>query len=457
MSQSVEILEPRRRFSLAGRLLATCLAGILAFWALAWVGRRLFVPDWRAQLLALSLIIPGLVWAVRRMVSPLARTLDGLADGIRAFQDHDFSMRIATTRQDELGDLIRLYNRVGDILHEERGQIRQRELLLQSALDQSPIAIVLVNPIDRVIYANQEARQLFIGGGRLVGLRLAEILQSCPAEMRQVLNDETSGIFTAADGPESETYHVAQRTFTVNRQPHSLVLLRRMTSELSRREAEIWKKVIRIISHELNNSLAPISSLAHSGLQIAREAGQAERLEPLYASIRERVQHLTGFLEGYARFARLPEPRKETVDWNGWLTALGELYAFERSSDAPAEPGYFDPAQLQQVLINLLKNATEAGGADAAVTVGVHRVPDGGFRVQVLDRGSGMTEEVMRNAILPFYSTKPTGSGVGLPLCREIVEAHGGSLRIQARQGGGTAVSFWLPPAVPSHGKGSAH
>ena len=429
------------------------LTSILLFSALVWLAQWMFVPDWRAHLIALVLVIPPLLWAVRRFVRPLTRTLDGLADGIRAFQDRDFSMRIATKRGDELGDLVRLYNRVGEILHEERGQIRQRELLLQSALDQSPIAIVLVNPLDRIIYANHEARELFLGGGRLVGRKFAEVLDSCPTEMRQVLGAGTSGIFTASDGTEAETYHVAQRSFLVNRQPHALVLLRRMTAELSRREAEIWKKVIRIISHELNNSLAPISSLAHSGLQIAREEGRAERLEPLYASIRERVDHLTGFLEGYARFARLPEPRKQDVDWDEWLTALGELYAFERSRKAPAEPGYFDPAQLQQVLINLLKNAAEAGETDAAVGLAVDRLPDGGFRVQVLDRGHGMSEEVMRSAMLPFYSTKPSGSGVGLPLCREIVEAHGGSMRIQARQGGGTEVSFWLPPK--SRGVGS--
>jgi signal transduction histidine kinase len=108
-------------------------------------------------------------------------------------------------------------------------------------------------------------------------------------------------------------------------------------------------------------------------------------------------------------------------------------------------PGWFDAAQVQQALINLLKNAHESGGPPQEVKLAVDALGDGGVRFRVLDRGSGMTDEVMRQALLPFYSSKPGGSGLGLPLCREIVEAHGGRLRIERRPGGGTAVICWLP------------
>jgi len=221
-----------------------------------------------------------------------------------------------------------------------------------------------------------------------------------------------------------------------------------MTSELARQEAEVWKKVIRVISHEINNSLAPISSMTHSGLLIANDPSQVHRLAPIYRTIRERIEHLSGFLEGYARFARLPRPKPERVEWKPWLEGLSRLIEFDLLAEPPEIPGHFDPVQMQQALINLLKNAREASEDGARVSVRVDRLPDGGARVQVLDRGHGMTEEVMKRALLPFYSTKPSGSGVGLPLCREIVEAHGGSLRIQNREGGGTVVSFWLPPSV---------
>jgi signal transduction histidine kinase len=222
-----------------------------------------------------------------------------------------------------------------------------------------------------------------------------------------------------------------------------------MTAELARQEAEIWKKVIRIISHELNNSLAPISSLAHSGKLIARRPDQMHRLESVYDSIRERVDHLTSFLEGYAKFARLPSPAKRRVDWQEWLDGLRQVEDFVLTGEPPAAPGHFDPAQLEQVMINLFKNAREATDGGAEIEVKVERLPEGSTRVQVLDRGRGMSEEVMRQALLPFYSTKASGAGVGLPLCREIVEAHGGALRIHGRPDGGTVVSFRLP-AGPS-------
>jgi two-component system nitrogen regulation sensor histidine kinase NtrY len=440
-------VRPRRgAFSIAGRVAGILAAGLALFAALTWAGLRFELPLRAVVLASFALVLPAVTWAAGRFLRPLRRTLEALSDGIRSFRDRDFSVRIATKRTDELGELVRLYNLVGEILQEERGRIRQRELLLQAALDQSPIAIVLVNPLDRILYANAEARRLFLGGGRLVGWRFGDVLAQCPAELRQTAGEARDGIFTVEGDDQPETYHLAERGFYLNRQRHRLFLLRRITAELARQEAEIWKKVIRIISHELNNSLAPISSLAHSGLLIAKKPDQVHRLEEIHTSIRERIDHLTQFLEGYARFARLPKPKRVEVDWADWLAAPREMYDFETIGKVPEAHGFFDPSQLQQALINLLKNAAEASDGKPEIAVRIDPLQDGRVRVQVLDRGRGMSEEVMRKALLPFYSTKPSGSGVGLPLCREIVEAHGGSMRIQSRDGGGTIVSFWLPP-----------
>ena len=423
------------------------MLSVLLFAALVAAGETLDLPRWLAFLTAFGLTLPAALWGTRTLGRPLTRTLEALTDGIRGFRDRDFSLRLAPKGGGGLADLVDLYNRVGEILLEERSQLRQRELLLQVALDQSPVAIVLVNPLDRVVYANHEARRLFSGGGRLQGLHFAELLDAAPRDMRRILDEAQDGIFSVAgrDG-EIETYHLSHRHFVVNRQPHRLVLLRRMTMELARQEADIWKRIIRIISHEINNSLAPIASLAHSGGLLARGAPDPARLESVHAAIRDRVEHLTRFLEGYARYARLPAPSKQRVDWGEWLQGPRRLYDFDFAGEPPAAPGWFDPAQIAQVLINLLKNAREAADGDAPIEVGIVRLPDGGWLVQVLDRGRGMDDDVLRQALLPFYSTKPSGAGVGLPLSREIVEAHGGTLRIQSRPGGGTIVGFRLPP-----------
>jgi signal transduction histidine kinase len=122
----------------------------------------------------------------------------------------------------------------------------------------------------------------------------------------------------------------------------------------------------------------------------------------------------------------------------------------------PDEPGWIDPAQLEQVAINLLKNAEEAGGPADAVTLSVTSLGPRGVRITVGDRGAGMSQDVLQNALVPFYSTKSSGSGLGLPLCREIVEAHGGSLRLESREGGGVAAHVRLPGrgTAPDEGQG---
>jgi len=167
----------------------------------------------------------------------------------------------------------------------------------------------------------------------------------------------------------------------------------------------------------------------------------------VFDTIEERARHLHGFIGGYAEFARLPQPRIEPVAWSEFLDRLGQQHAFRLVGDAPARAGAFDRAQVEQVLINLLKNAHESGGSADDVEV-VIADRGGETRIEVRDRGSGMSETVLANALLPFYSTKRSGTGLGLALAREISEAHGGRLTLANREGGGLAVTMVLPHAV---------
>jgi signal transduction histidine kinase len=439
-----------RHTSLAGRVTAAVGLALLVAAGAATLAAREQLGPLLVFLWSLALSLPLAAWAVARLLRPLDRVVSGVADGIRSFRDHDFSVRLAAPRDDELGELVRLYNDVGRALQEERHLLRQRELLLQTALDRSPAAILLVGPTGRIVYGNREARHLLLGGQALEGRGYGELREGCPPAMQELMASDSDGLFTVRDDDHTETFHLSRRTFRLNYRRHELLLIRRLTGELGRQEAEIWKKVLRVVSHELNNSLAPISSLVHSASIIAAEPRHAHRAEEVFATLRERIDHLQRFLEGYARFARLPRPRPEVVEWGRFLEMVQDFPQVRLLVPPPATPGWFDPSQLRQVLVNLFKNAVEASeemaGAPGEVGLRVESAPEGGTWIQVSDHGRGMDEETMRQALLPFYSTKPGGSGLGLALCREIVEAHGGKIALQSRPGEGTTVTCWLPP-----------
>jgi signal transduction histidine kinase len=222
-----------------------------------------------------------------------------------------------------------------------------------------------------------------------------------------------------------------------------LYLFRRLTRELSRQEVATWKRLIRILSHEINNSLAPIASLAQSGMEVARR-GETEELGEIFAGIRERSGHLHQFISSYAALARLPAPRPERVEWTSLVDALSRHQRCRIAASLPPEAGWFDQLQLEQVLINLLKNAVEAGGPAEEIELAI-ACRGAQQCIEVRDRGPGMSAVVLAQALLPFYSTKRTGTGLGLALAREVAEAHGGQIRLANREGGGLSVMLILP------------
>lgn len=401
-----------------------------------------------ALLLALLLgivigILIGLAYLRRRM-GRVKLSLMGLEDGLRAFRDGDFSMRLATHRKrDALANLKRLHNEVADVLRTQRNEIYQKELLLDTILQRTPVGVILMNAADRIVYSNTAARELFARGERLDGHRFADVLDAVVAPLREAVLTGGDAIIHVPTGGEDETFHLSSRTFHLNTQQHRLVLLERLTPELRRQEVAVWKKAIRIINHELNNTIAPVSSLFHSARRAQEMPEHRHKLGEIYETIEERLAYLKMFLESYAQFARLPEPRKEKTRWATLFAEVHALYDFRIGGGADEE-SLIDRAQMQQVLINLVKNAHESGSDHDAIVVSVQHVADGTL-LRVSDAGRGMSEEVMRQALLPFYSTKPGGSGLGLALCNEIIEAHGGRLRLQGREGGGTVVSCWLP------------
>jgi two-component system, NtrC family, nitrogen regulation sensor histidine kinase NtrY len=430
------------RTSLSGRVaLALALCAIAASAVAALASRWLSPP--LAFGAALLVVAPAILWLSRRVTRQWVRVLRALGDGIMSLRDHDFSVSIGRTPDVELRALTDAYNSLGDVLRRERLDLYQRELLLDTVIQTTPLSLVLTDTDGRIVYSNVAARQLLREGRKLEGLEFSGVLADSPAPLREALGGGGDTLFTMEVGGEPQVYHLSQRGFLLNARPHRLVLLKQLTRELAAQEVTVWKKVIRVIAHELNNSLAPINSLAHSGQLLARSADSAQ-LTRVFTTIAERAAHLATFIDGYSRFAKLPRPRPVSIVWVQFLARLEGTLPFRITGTLPAPPGSADPAQLEQVLINLLKNAAESGSPPEEITVSVHAEAQG-FRLEVGDRGSGLTESTQRDALLPFFSTKATGTGLGLTLCREIIEAHGGRMSLANRAGGGALVTLWLP------------
>ena len=330
---------------------------------------------------------------------------------------------------------------------------QQRERMLQFIVDGTPMAMVLVGETGNIVFTNPAARTLFFADRDAKGENFLQMLGNVAEPLRRALLSETDQIFTFEENGASETFHLAKSHFVLDAEPHTLISVRHMTREISRQEITVLKKTLRIIGHELANSMAPASSLLRSVRTMLerpdRNPDVTSKIEIALRTVEERLHHLQGFLSGLADLGQLPKPKKREVAWQSFLDGLRTLWSDVAISAPLAEPGWFDPAQIQQVIINLVKNAHEAGGPRDGVAVEIEAAAEGGVRFTILDRGPGMTDEMMGKALLPAFTTKERGSGMGLTLSREIVDAHDGQLRIGRREGSGMMISFWLPSRTP--------
>jgi two-component system nitrogen regulation sensor histidine kinase NtrY len=443
-------------FSLQGKFVFFSVAlvlGAIFFTSLAF----LYFPSRTALLISVVCLVPVTLLIAARISKPLLDLINALRDSTDSIKDQDYSVSIASKRRDELGDLVRRHNQIGALLREERYNINQRELLLDTVLQSAPVAMWLCDDRQRVVYSNLEARQLLADGGRIQGAQISSLIADLDEELAAAIVSEQEGLVSVDSAGEIQTWHLSCRFFSLNSRTHRLYLVRSMTREISRQEVNTWKRVIRVISHELNNSLAPISSLSHSGKitlgklrdshsrgALDEAAQQSDTLQHILITVGERARHLKEFIEGYAKFARLPSPRIQSFDLMELLQRMSEQQRFEVLAEQAQLEVRLDQAQFEQVLINLLKNARDASGADGHIAVRVEKRPMY-LLVIVADDGPGMTDQVMQQALLPFYSTKQEGTGLGLPLCREIVEAHGGRLSIRNTAPVGLEVILRLP------------
>jgi two-component system, NtrC family, nitrogen regulation sensor histidine kinase NtrY len=401
-------------------------------------------PQVRATLTVLILgCWGGFALAVReRVVFPL-QTLSNLLGALR---EGDFSVRGRSPRPDDaLGEVMREVNTLGSTLREQRLGALEATTLLRTVMREIDVAIFAFDENQRLRLVNRGGERLLAAPPeRLLGqtareLQLLSCLEGPPQQTMQA-------IFPGAAG----RWGVRRTRIRERGLPLELLVISDLTQALSEQELQAWQRLVRVLGHELNNSLAPIKSIAGSLLTIlSRQPLPEDWLDDMQRGlsvITARSESLSRFIGAYARLAKLPRPQLQPLELAPLVTRSA---TFETRIHVIVEPGpevtlQGDPDQLEQVLINLLRNAADASIATGGgVRTGWQR--DGAMlEVWIKDDGPGLSGTA--NLFVPFFTTKPGGSGIGLVLSRQIAEGHGGALMLENRPDGpGCVARLRLP------------
>ena len=409
--------------------------------------------SWLARASLAIVLIAVWVALVVLLRDRIVRPLQTVSNLLAALREDDFSIRGRTVVADDaLGHVMLEVNALAETLRTQRLGAQEATALLRAVMAEIDVAIFAFDGQQRLVLANRYGERLL---GRdahdLLGhpageLGLDEALQQAPAE---------SGI----TGPALRDLHfpggagrweIRQTKFWQGGTPHELLVLSDLSQPLREQEREAWKRLIRVIGHELNNSLAPIKSIAGSLEAILGRTPPApdwrDDMVRGLAVIASRADALSRFTGAYARLARLPPPDRKRVDFEPLMRRVVALESRlpVKLLDSPQVSITADPDQLEQLLINVQRNAVDAaletGGCVSVGWVAANHM----LEVSVLDEGPGLQNT--GNLFVPFFTTKAGGSGIGLVLSRQIAEAHGGSLSLENRTDRrGARVTLRLP------------
>jgi two-component system, NtrC family, nitrogen regulation sensor histidine kinase NtrY len=434
---------PSRHERLVFRLtLLAGLPGVITSMVLLWREGYSGKVQW-----TLGLVIIG-GWVITALVlrERVVRPLQTLSNMLAALREGDYSIRArGADREDALGLAFLESNLLGETLRTQRLGAMEATALLKTVMGEIDVAVFAFDDRDRLRLVNR-------AGARLLG-QVEERLLGRKAEQL--------GLADSLQGPSPRTmdvtfaggagrWEVRRGPFRQDGRPHTLLVLADVSKTLREEELQAWQRLVRVLSHEINNSLAPIKSITGSLASLLdrnpRPADADDDLRRGLSVIGGRSEALVRFMSAYARLARLPAPNKNRLDVGTWVRRVAALETRMPVEVVGGPPTTLDADgdQLDQLLINLVRNAVDASlETHGAVRLSWQR-QNGTLELMVEDEGPGIANSA--NLFVPFFTTKPQGSGIGLVLCRQIAEAHGGALALENRHDGkGVIATLRMP------------
>lgn len=415
---------------------------------LLWVMIYAHVSIWLTLLVAL---IGGLlvIYTSYRIHQKSAYQFRSLSNLLEAMIQGDYSLRARSDESNSaLDELVVSINGLAQRLSSQRTESVESQLLLSTVIEHIDVAIVALNEANNIRFLNPAAKNLLQLGQEDSNATLLEqlsVVQSFSSGHHQVVE--------LSLGRQQGRFNVHVEEFRESGLQHKLLFITDVRTLLRSEERKAWQSLVRVISHEINNSLSPIASISQTlkRLLSQKENNVSENKKDLIEGltiITERANSLSQFVDSYKQLAKLPEPNKQTTSILELLEKIKLLFKNQKIIiDPKADIQLFiDPVQFEQVFINIFKNAIESmSQVNTQGVVNVKWNAKGSFfKLNIYDEGCGIGN--LDNIFVPFYSTKKHGSGIGLVLCRQIIEAHGGSLVITNRiDAQGCCVSIEVP------------
>jgi len=430
-------------------LFAVFVHGLLG--ALAW-----FVLQQNKYLfLGMELLVLGSVYTTAQLYTSFFKPLKLIRAGIESIRDKDFSTKFMAVGQQDLDELVKVYNRMIDQLRRERVAQAEKHFLLEKLIQASPAGIILLG-FDNQVESMNPAAERFLqrSSDELLGRHVSQL----PETWAKQLTNLASGQSVTFRIHGTWTYRCHRAHFLDRGFQHYFILIEELTEAILKNERQAYEKVIRVMSHEVNNTTGAINSILGSLQYYSPQLclGDREDFTQVLQIATERNHNLSRFMANFAEVVRLPQPQKEPVNIHELLHSLQRLLQpeLQRRSinlrwQLAQQPlvAPLDGQQMEQVMLNILKNAMEAVGSDGAITVATTLHPP---KLTVTDTGHGIPAEVLPHLFTPFYTTKSNGQGIGLTMVRDILVNHGFTFSLNSGEGQ-TSFTIMLQPERKSH------